>query len=317
MVRVEREGSAGYAAQISSMAIGKAKAAGEIGERWLENLDSIIGELEERWKVRVRSVMHGGSHAFVGAVEGEYGEQYVLKVEIPDTTEDEFMNGVRALRLADGRGYGRIFEVDVEKRACLLEQLGDTLKSKKYSVNRQIRIVCGLLAESWKIPCENAKLPDGADSIAWFRSFINETWKALEQPCSERVIAQAMAFLDSREKNINPAGYVLVHGDAHNNNTLQLPGTDEYKLIDPDGIVYEKEYDLGVLMREWPEEYRTEPLRKGRERCELISRLTGADAAGIWEWGFLQTVSTAMILLQIGEEELGGQMLKTAEAWCE
>jgi streptomycin 6-kinase len=142
-------------------------------------------------------------------------------------------------------------------------------------------------------------------------------WGKLGKPCSKRVIDCAMDYLDSREKNIAPDEYVLIHGDAHNNNTLQVPGTDTYKLIDPDGILYEREYDLGVLMREWPEEYLMEPLKRGKERCELIYRITGADANGIWEWGFLQTVSTSMILLQIGEEKLGQEMLKTAEAWCE
>ena len=53
---------------------------------------------------------------------------------------------------------------------------------------------------------------------------------------------------------MNPAEFVLVHGDAHGNNTLQdLSEENAFKLVDPDGIFYEKAYDLGVLMREWTE----------------------------------------------------------------
>jgi len=109
---------------------------------------------------------------------------------------------------------------------------------------------------------------------------------------------------------------VIVHGDAHNNNTLMTLDGKGFKLIDPDGIYYEKAYDLGVLMREWPEEYRVYPLENGRKRCKLLHELTGADEKGIWQWGFLQTVSTSLILLQIGQIELADEMLHTAEAWC-
>jgi streptomycin 6-kinase len=42
---------------------------------------------------------------------------------------------------------------------------------------------------------------------------------------------------------------VLVHGDVHEWNALQAPGGG-FKLVDPDGLVAEPEYDLGVLMRE-------------------------------------------------------------------
>ena len=59
-----------------------------------------------------------------------------------------------------------------------------------------------------------------------------------------------------------------------------------YKLIDPDGLFYEKAYDLGVLMREWAEEYEQDPVEKGKQRCETLHQLTGVPKPGqIWEWG--------------------------------
>ena len=61
---------------------------------------------------------------------------------------------------------------------------------------------------------------------------------------------RAFSYLKSREDAMNPAEYGLIHGDAHNGNTLSELSGDGFKLIDPDGIFYEKAYDLGVLMRE-------------------------------------------------------------------
>ena len=80
--------------------------------------------------------------------------------------------------------------------------------------------------------------------------------------------------------------------------------------------MFEKSYDLGVLMREWPDEYKTDPVRNRHERAEFLSELTGVDAGEICAWGYLQMVSTAFILLQIGQNELGNTMLNIASAWC-
>ena len=57
-------------------------------------------------------------------------------------------------------------------------------------------------------------------------------------------------------------------------------------------------------------------MAKGRERAALLGRLTGADEAAVWHWGFIQTAATALVLMQIGQSGLARQMLAIAEAWC-
>ena len=195
--------------------------------------------------------------------------------------------------------------------------MGKPISTLSYSVKDQLRLICSVLQKTWEVPVESARLPTGADSIAWFREFIGDTWKKRNRPCSQQVISRTFSYLESREKAMNPSEFVMIHGDAHGNNTLQdLSKENAFKLIDPDGIFYEKAYDLGVLMREWSEEYAQNPLDKGLERCEYLHTLTGVSAQAIWEWGFLQTVSTAFVLLQIGQEEQGRAMLNVAESWC-
>lgn len=44
---------------------------------------------------------------------------------------------------------------------------------------------------------------------------------------------------------------VPVHGDVHQWNALQA--RSGFKLIDPDGLLAEAEYDMGVLMHEGPD----------------------------------------------------------------
>lgn len=116
---------------------------------------------------------------------------------------------------------------------------------------------------------------------------------------------------------MKPDEFVLLHGDAHGGNTLKELSGNGFKLIDPDGIFYEKAYDLGVLMREWIDEYGQEPMKSGQERCAYLHHLTGVSEQAIWEWGYLQTVSTAFVLLKIEQEKAGQQMLRVAECWLE
>ncbi len=47
----------------------------------------------------------------------------------------------------------------------------------------------------------------------------------------------------------------------------------------------------------------------------LIVLTTGADTQAIWQWGFIQCMSTGLLLIRVGQEQSGIQMLKVAEAW--
>ena len=85
---------------------------------------------------------------------------------------------------------------------------------------------------------------------------------------------------------------VLVHGDVHQWNALEAD--DGFKLVDPDGLLAEAEYDLGIIMRE-------DPLDGDLpERARRLARRTGLDACAIWEWGIVERVSTGLLGTQVG-----------------
>jgi streptomycin 6-kinase len=101
---------------------------------------------------------------------------------------------------------------------------------------------------------------------------------------------------------------VLVHGDVHQWNALEADGG--FKLIDPDGLLAEPEYDLGILMREDPVELLDDD---ARERARWLAQRTGLDASAIWEWGFVERVSTGLVCTQIDLQPLGRQMLAVSD----
>ncbi len=101
---------------------------------------------------------------------------------------------------------------------------------------------------------------------------------------------------------------VLVHGDVHEWNALQAG--DGFRLVDPDGVLAEPEYDLGVLMREDPAELLTvDP----RDRARWLAARCGLDAAAIWEWGAVQRVSCGLLLTRLGVQPVARQMLAVAD----
>lgn len=296
---------------LPEMVRGRAKSLGEAGERWLNGLDEMICGLEKRWGIRVTEVLEGGSHALIGLAETAGGEARILKIDLPDNSEQEYLQSVRMLESAKGRGYCTLFAYDAKLRAALLERLGERLFVSGFSPRKQMEIICAALRESWQMDVE--ALPTGG--YDWFRGFIPGTNASLGGPCSERLIAAALAALDGLEQRTMPDEYVPVHGDAHNNNMLRVPGTEEYKFIDPDGIIFEKSYDLGVLMREWPGEFEKDVPAEVARRSEFLSSLTGVNSRDIRDWGLLQMTATALVLLQIGQNELGFRMIAIAEKW--
>jgi streptomycin 6-kinase len=186
-----------------------------------------------------------------------------------------------------------------------------------------MEIICATLERAWVQAPEAASFPSGAEKARWLRAFIARTWHALDRPCSEAVIERALAFSETREAAFDPARAVLVHGDAHSANTLaplnaDASATAGFKLVDPDGLFAERAYDLAIPMRGWSKELLAgDALRLGQERCTYLSRLTGEDPEAIWQWGFIERVSTGLLLLQTGGEREGQDCLRVAEAWVQ
>ena len=83
---------------------------------------------------------------------------------------------------------------------------------------------------------------------------------------------------------------VLVHGDVHQWNASQAEGG--FKLVDPDGLLAEAEYDLGILMREDPLELLDGDPDNVPDGSLPRTRL---DATAIWEWGVVERVSTGLL----------------------
>ena len=260
--------------------------------------------------------MRGGSDSYVAATATGDGQRAVLKVALPG---DGVSHEIETLQRAEGRGYVRLLRADVERQAMLQERLGTALSRLGLPVRAQLAIICSTLRRAWAVT-PDPSFQSGADKAAWLGEFIAATWQELGRPCPEEVVACALSFADARRRAFDPDRAVLVHGDAHGTNTLEVrdeetPRGTCFKLVDPDGLFAEPACDLAVPMREYSRELLDAPdtRRAAWARCAYLSRLTAVEPRPIWEWGLIERVSTGLLALRVGWEQVGDEMLAVAE----
>ena len=293
----------------------RALANGRAGQEWLDRLPEVVEDLARRWGLQPGRAFGGGTASYVLAVTDASGRNCVLKVGMPLDTDDSnaFARSVRVHELADGRGCAELFDHDPSAPAMLLERLGPNLDELAMPLPAILDVITATLVKFWRPVGPEAGLPTGADKAGWLAGYIAQTWEALGRPCARAVIDRALALCEKRAAAFDPDRAVLVHGDAHGWNTLEA-GPGSFKFVDPEGLRSEPEHDLSVAMREY-----NGPLLAGdtarlvRQRAEGLAARCGVDAAAVWEWGYIERVSTGLANLREFEGGAGRAFLTVAE----
>lgn len=285
----------------------KALAAGAAW--WLDDLPSLVAGLERDWSITVGRAYGDATEAFVAEALVAGGAPAVLKLLVP-RGGDAASNEITALRLADGVGCVRLLRHDEARGALLLERLGRSLHELALPVGRRHEILCSTASRVWR-RAPDCGLPTGAMKGRWLVEFITATWEDLGRPCSQRAVDHALVCASRRIDAHEDDRAVLVHGDVHQWNALEAG--DGFKLVDPDGLLAEAEYDMGIFMREDPVELlRGDP----HERARWLGTRMGLDATAIWQWGVVERVSTGLMCTTIGLQPVGRQMLAVADRFA-
>jgi streptomycin 6-kinase len=299
---------------VSELARQRALSSGAVGRRWLEGLPGVVGELAERWHLSIGEPYSGGTAAFVVAAVDADGRDVVLKVAmvLDEQDADLHRRSVAVHRLAGGRGCVELLDHDDRHAALLLERLGPNLDALGVPVPQLVDTVAATVRQLWQPRAPGVDLPSGADQAGWLARFIEEAWVELGHPCERAVVHRALDLCEQRAAELDLGAAVLVHGDAHGWNTLEAGG-GTFKLVDPEGLWSEPEHDLGVLLREY-----NLPLLDGdtpalvRARAERLAAACDADAQRIWDWGFIERVSTGLSSLRSFDGDGGLAFLEVA-----
>lgn len=282
--------------ELPSLVRERASNNGVAGRRWLEQLPVVVAELAERWQLHIGPTYSGGTAGYIAACTGPDGDELVLKVAMPLTIDDRdaFTRAVHVHRLAAGRGCVRLVASDDATSSMLLERLGPNLADLGLALPEMFTAITSTLRAFWRPVADDPMLRSGVDQAQWLAGFIDSMWRELDQPCDREVIDRALELCERRQAAFDPARAVLVHGDAHGWNTVS-DGAGSYRFVDPEGLWNEPEHDLAVAMREY-----NGPLIEGdtsrlvRERAELLAAACDVDPQAVWEWGFIERVSTGL-----------------------
>lgn len=275
-----------------------------VGARaWIDELPALVSAIEADWEISVGPPYRDSTEALVAEATWSDGTPVVLKLIVP-RDGDAAAHEAAVLRLAAGEGCPRLLRADVSRGAILLERLGRSLHELWLPAQRRHEILVSVAAQIWR-PATDCGLPTGAAKARWLAEFIATMWEELDRPCSERAVEQAIACARRRGDAHRDETAVLVHGDVHQWNALEADSG--FKLVDPDGLLAEAEYDLGIIMREDPLE------RDLQERARWLADRTGLDANAIWEWGVVERVSTGLLGTRVGLQPIAQQMLAAAD----
>ena len=288
----------------------KAMAAG--ATEWLRALPELVDALALEWGFIAGRAFADGTEAFVAEVTMHDGAEAVLKLMVP--RPDAFENDeITVLQLAGGDGCVALLRADRERRALLPERLGPSLHDLDLPLAERHEILCATALAFWR-PVTTSELRTGASKGQWLIDSITSLWPQLDQPCSSAAVAHAVDCARRRIAAHDDQRAVLVHGDVHEWNVLRAG--DGFKLIDPDGLIAQPEYDLGIIMREDADALLAAPsiVEASWQRAHWLADRCGLGAVATWEWGVVERVSTGLLATSLELQPFGGDMLAVADA---
>jgi streptomycin 6-kinase len=205
----------------------------------VEHFTQAVRPVCEHWGLAVERWLDGGAGTPTLAVTKPDGTPGVLKIAEPGSLDA----AVRVMESADGRGYARVLAWDIDRGALLTERLGSALLSEASTLHEQGPLIVPLLRDAWRVPLDRGSPFVGkAAGLLRILADLGPRYGTRHQSAIARAIRHAEELTASERPE------VVCHGDPHAGNVLRRESG--WALIDPDGFVGERSYDLGVVLRD-------------------------------------------------------------------
>jgi streptomycin 6-kinase len=283
----------------------RAAAAGARGARRLDALAAAFERACADWALTPVAALSGGSDALVVDVSCADGAPAVLKV--PLALDLSPAGELEVLRR--GAGYAEVLRWTREPDyAWLCARQGAPLADAHLAPRPLVEALCDVLTQCWFTPTggDLALFQSGHDKALVLRGYLTDHADLLAAHVTPEAYARALGYAEQRAAQHDLARCVVAHGDPHAHNALRVPASDppRYVFVDPDGVVIEPEYDLGVTLRELDAaELGPDPAGVLRDLCTLLADRTGADADVVWQWAFIERATTGVALWSLGLEQ--------------
>lgn len=269
---------------------------------------AVVRSICADWRLTATHWLDGGIGNPPLAVTAPSGAAAVLKICRPGSADDAW----RVLTAARGRGYVRVLATDPDRGALLTERLGADLWTAAPTLLEQSEVIVPLLRDAWRVPTDRGHPFEGkASGLARILTELGPRYGSAHPRAVELAARYARELADTERPE------VVCHGDPHPGNVLRRG--DGWALIDPDGFVGERAYDLGVVLRDGCREFTAAEARQSGAGTRLLRRasrrlaeLAGADPERVWRWGFVERVTTGLYLRWFGHADESDTFLRTA-----
>ena len=213
------------------------------GMAWLQQLPALLNDLQRLWKLTLHPPFTQLSYNYAARAERADGTSIVLKV-CPLHTG--FETEVQALHVFQGNGAVQLLEVDEERGAFLLEQLepGEMLTTVQDD-SQATHIAAKVMKKLWRPPPPAHNLPSVADWAAGLYDLRLE-FGGGTGPYPEALVDRAERLFAELLGSMGES--VVLHGDLHHFNILSAQ-REPWLAIDPKGVLGEREYETGALLR--------------------------------------------------------------------
>lgn len=298
---------------------------GPAGAAWQAGLDGLLAALERRWGITVeRRSLPGGSGSLVAPATTAAGEPRVVKVVVPgEGVAEALAQEARVLGAAEGRGYARLHAYDTELGALLLDRLGRSREQTPGAPEAVLTDLATTLREAWGTDPSVAPHPEpGEDKGSTLHALVSRLAERLGRTgaadaLDPRALALALEYAGRRAAAHDPADCVVVHGDPHAGNLLRDERSPTgWSYVDPDGFAADPAYDVGVALRDFSGALLALDPATARATlehwCALAADLTGTDPQAVWEWAYVERVSTGLYVTDFGAARVGAPFLRTA-----
>ncbi|MBU0974580.1 aminoglycoside phosphotransferase family protein [Patescibacteria group bacterium] len=268
---------------------------GNNGKKWLQSIPELISKYEKDWKIKV-SPPFELSYNYVCPAKTFDGKNAVLKLSFPENKE--FALELEALKRFPRSVSIQILNDDILNGAVLIERAvpGKPLRNIE-SDDEQIKIASDVISRL-HIPISNDSNSTFPSISNWFKAFerYEKKYGVKSGPVPKKLFDLGEGifkeFLQEKRQQY------LLHGDLHSENIIS--SQRGWIVIDPKGIIGEREFELGAYLRnpyyDFPNESNYEDLES--RRILQFSEELGFDKERIRKWALACAIISILWFLE-------------------
>lgn len=282
---------------------------GNLGRQWLQNLPQIIKDYERKWQIRVLPPFPL-TYNYVALAKTADGKNVVLKISFPQN--NEFATEIAALKFFNGAAAIKVLKEDLENGVVLLEKAEPGARVRDINPeNQAVSIVSEVLKKLHK-PITGKIAHDFPAIADWAKIFdrYKISFSKNNGPVPKWMLDKAEGIFKEFVKDKKEQ--VLLHGDLHSDNILSAQRG--WLVIDPKGIIGEREFELGAYLRNPIYDY---PKGSDYKRLEIQRIIQFAeelnfDKKRLLDWAFAAAVISILWFLE-DEDKFSDVYLQNAE----